>query len=107
MARRTFGLLGVPSSAGAHWPGQEKAPAAMRAASLVSELASLGIGIEDYGDLPPVRMTPDRRRPQNLGKKQHGQIADGVILFAKYLLRHAHLSHVSYAPVQRRHEASP
>jgi arginase len=32
MTRREIGLLGVPSSAGAHWPGQEKAPRAQRSA---------------------------------------------------------------------------
>ena len=27
---RWFGLIGAPSSIGAHWPGQEKAPCAVR-----------------------------------------------------------------------------
>lgn len=66
MAKRVFGLLGVPSSAGAHWPGQEKGPAAMRAASLSSELANHGITVEDHGDLPRTRMVPDRGQPQSV-----------------------------------------
>jgi arginase len=33
------GLLGVPSSAAAHGPGQEKAPAALRGAGLLDALA--------------------------------------------------------------------
>lgn len=35
----SLGLLGVPSSSAAHWPGQEKAPAALRAAGLTALLA--------------------------------------------------------------------
>ena len=35
---RQIGLIGVPSSAGAHWPGQEKAPQALRAAGLLEQL---------------------------------------------------------------------
>jgi len=35
MTRRGIGLLGVLSSAGAHWPGQEKAPRTLREAGLV------------------------------------------------------------------------
>jgi arginase family enzyme len=49
---RIFGLIGVPSSAGAHYPGQEKAPAALRRAGLATRLAGAGISILDYGDLP-------------------------------------------------------
>ncbi len=43
--RRTLGLIGVPSSAGAHWPGQEKAPRALREAGLVERLESLGLEV--------------------------------------------------------------
>jgi arginase len=46
-----FGLLGVPSSAAAHGPGQEKAPAALRGAGLSERLTVAGMGIVDYGDL--------------------------------------------------------
>ena len=42
---RIFGLIGVPSSAGAHYPGQEKAPAALRRAGLATRLAGVGISI--------------------------------------------------------------
>src|SRR3712207_5122733 len=65
---RRIGLVGVPSSAGAHWPGQEKAPRALRDAGLVKRLESAGCGVVDRGDLPRVRFRPDKehRRPQNL-----------------------------------------
>ena len=55
-----FGLIGVPSSAGAHGPGQEKAPAALRTAGLVGALRETGLEVEDLGDLPVVRFSPDR-----------------------------------------------
>lgn len=61
-------LLGVPSSAGTHGPGQEKAPAALRAAGLVERLTAAGVEVVDHGDLPAVRFRPDpaRRDRQNL-----------------------------------------
>ena len=34
MPEKTWGLLGVPSTAGSHNPGQDKAPAAWRTANL-------------------------------------------------------------------------
>src|SRR5215211_9328793 len=63
-----FGLLGVPSSAAAHGPGQEKAPAALRRAGLPEQLSAAGLRVVDYGDLPVVRWRPDphQRRPHNL-----------------------------------------
>jgi arginase len=63
-----LGMLGVPSSAAAHGPGQERAPAALRAAGLPRRLAEAGVAVADYGDLPVVRWRPDRgqRRPHNL-----------------------------------------
>ena len=67
MSRR-IGLIGVPSSAGAHWPGQDQAPRALREAGLVERLESAGLVVVDYGDLPRVRFRPDpeHRNPQNL-----------------------------------------
>ena len=68
VTRRTIGLIGVPSSAGAHWPGQEKAPRVLREAGLVERLESSGLAVSDHGDLSHVRFRPDpeRRNPQNL-----------------------------------------
>jgi arginase len=54
----SVGLLGVPSSAAAHWPGQEKAPAALRAAGIVKHMGYHGIDVVDYGDRPTVRWRP-------------------------------------------------
>ena len=62
------GLIGASSSAGAHWPGQEKAPRALRDAGLVERLESAGCAVADRGDMPRVRFRPDRehRRLHNL-----------------------------------------
>jgi arginase len=61
-------LLGVPTSAGAFAPGQEKAPAALRGAGLLGALGERGIEVRDRGDSPVWRWRPDRERPraQNL-----------------------------------------
>ena len=56
---KRLGLIGVPSSAGAHGPGQEKAPAALRQAGLLGALRETGIEVEDLGDLPVARFAPD------------------------------------------------
>jgi arginase len=49
---RKISVLGVPTSAGSHNPGQEKAPAAWRDAGLIGELRAAGLDVEDRGDLP-------------------------------------------------------
>ena len=56
---RQWSLIGAPSSAGAHTPGVEKAPAALRAAGLAR---SLGY-VTDLGDVPGFRWRPDPSRP--------------------------------------------
>jgi arginase len=65
--RRAVGLIaviGAPSSMGAHSPGQEQAPAALRAAGLAERLGS---DLLDLGDTTLRRWAPDRehRRAQN------------------------------------------
>jgi len=65
---KTLTLLGVPTSAGAFAPGQEKAPAALREAGLLDALGEHGIEVLDRGDSEVWRWRPDRERPraQNL-----------------------------------------
>src|ERR1700737_5380939 len=69
MATR-IGLIGVPSSAGAHGPGLEKAPSALRQAGLVGALRAAGLEVEDRGDLPVTRFKPDpvNRKRQSLSR---------------------------------------
>jgi arginase len=56
-------VIGAPTSIGAHAPGQEQAPAALRAAGIVERVP----GAIDLGDTTLRRWTPDRehRRAQN------------------------------------------
>ena len=69
---RKIGLTGVPSSAGAHWPGQEKAPAALRELGLLKRIEDAGVSVDDHGDLPRVRFHPDKQR-------RHKQNLDAVV----------------------------
>src|SRR4029077_8073907 len=57
---RTLGVIGVPASAGAYAPGQEKAPRALRDAGLLVALAAAGIAVVDHGDAEVWRWRPDR-----------------------------------------------
>ncbi|HEX5908817.1 MAG TPA: arginase family protein [Propionibacteriaceae bacterium] len=59
-------VIGAPSSAGAHTPGVEKAPGALRKAGLI-DLISRGCDVEDLGDVPGFRWRPDpsHARSQN------------------------------------------
>jgi arginase len=65
---RRLGVIGVPTSAGAFAPGQEQAPAALRAAGLLDGLAQTGFRVHDHGDRERWRWRPDRdnRFAQNL-----------------------------------------
>ena len=77
-----LGVIGVPSSAGAHGPGQEKAPGALRKAGLLGALRAAGIEVEDLGDLPVTRFQPDQanRKQQSRSRviKVAHQVADRV-----------------------------
>ena len=57
-------LLGSPTSAAAMSSGHEGAPAALRAAGLVSRLQSIGYQITDLGDDPPQVFKPDNESPR-------------------------------------------
>jgi arginase len=77
-----LGLIGAPSSAGAHGPGQEKAPAALRQAGLLGALREAGLQVEDLGDLPVTRFQPDpanhKRQSRSQVIKVARQVADRV-----------------------------
>ena len=77
-----LGLIGVPSSAGAHGPGQEKAPAALRQAGLLGALREAGLEVDDLGDLPVTRFEPDpgHSKQQSLSRvvAVARQVADAV-----------------------------
>jgi arginase len=64
----TVGIIGVPTSAGAHGPGLEKAPRFLRDAGLIGNLVAHGAKVVDHGDLSEARFRPDpdNRTAQNL-----------------------------------------
>lgn len=51
MAVPRLSVLGVPTSAGAHHAGQDRAPSAVRAGGLVELLVARGLDVDDEGDL--------------------------------------------------------
>jgi len=57
-------LIGVPSSAGSHGLGSERAPAALRAAGLAARLEALGYEVIDHGDTPTFPYQPDEEHPR-------------------------------------------
>jgi arginase len=60
---RRISIIGVPSSAGAYAPGQEKAPDAFRRHGLVAALEAAGLDVVDLGDVEGQRWRPDRANP--------------------------------------------
>src|SRR5260370_138479 len=58
-----WAMIGVPSSAGAHHAGQERAPDALRAAGLAARLAAAGESVQDLGNLPEAPFAVDHRHP--------------------------------------------
>jgi arginase len=78
----TFAVIGVPTSAGTHGPGQEKAPRALRQAGLVERLRAAGLAVEDDGDLPAARYQAGAADPRqrNLAGvvEVAGRVADRV-----------------------------
>jgi arginase len=74
----SIAVIGVPSSAGAHAPGQERAPEAFRRAGIVDRMVERGIEVDDTGDLPRVRWTPDTVNPGSQHAEQVSQVAEAV-----------------------------
>jgi arginase len=61
--RRPIALIGAPTSAGAFAPGQEDAPAALRATGLVEALSAAGREVRDRGDTQHFRWRVDHEEP--------------------------------------------
>lgn len=81
-ARGDWVLIGVPTSAGAHHAGQDRAPAALREAGLLERLQAVGVRITDAGDLPGAVFAADPLHPRarNLAAvaRVARQVADAV-----------------------------
>jgi arginase len=71
-------VLGVPTSAGAYAPGQEKAPAAFRAHGLVDALRGADWDVCDLGDIETFRWRPDPDRPKAMNQDAVVRIARAV-----------------------------
>src|ERR1700728_1237869 len=56
-------MIGVPTSAGAHHAGQDRAPDALRAAGLTERLAAAGETVLDAGNLPGATFAVDPDHP--------------------------------------------
>lgn len=57
-------VVGAATSAGAHGPGQEEAPAAFRRHGLLARLVEAGVDAVDHGDVVRHRMRPDPDHPR-------------------------------------------
>lgn len=68
-------IIGVPSSAGAYAPGQEKTPAALRAIGLIEHLTAHGIPVDDHGDVPGFRWSVDKENPRAMNASQVASVA--------------------------------
>jgi arginase family enzyme len=48
---RKIVVIDVPTEAGTHWPGQVKAPKALKEAGLISKLQKLGYDVSNFSAL--------------------------------------------------------
>src|ERR1039458_622432 len=71
-------MIGVPSSAGAHHAGQERAPDALRAAGLLPRLAAAGESVHDAGNLPGAVFAVDHDNPGRRSLPAVVRVADEV-----------------------------
>jgi arginase len=68
-------IVGAPSSAGAYAPGQEQAPAAVRAIGFLEMLEKPGIRIHDRGDVDGVRWRLDKTNPRAMNASDVARVA--------------------------------
>ena len=71
-------MIGVPTSAGAHHAGQDRAPAALRAAGIVDRLQAAGVSITDAGDVAGSVFAVDHDHPQARNLTAVASVARGV-----------------------------
>jgi arginase len=64
MSRNKVAVFGVPSAAGAHGPGVERAPFALRAAGLLDDLRALGATVVNLSDLSLFPYREDAAHPR-------------------------------------------
>src|SRR5687768_16693560 len=86
-AQSALRVIGVPSSAGAYAPGQERAPAALRAAGLLDRLRASGIDVQDLGDTAGFRWQVDRSHPRAMNASAVARAARGTSVLVEKALR--------------------
>jgi arginase len=62
--RSDWVMIGVPTSAGAHHAGQDRAPAVLRAAGIIDRLQAAGVAVSDAGDVAGSVFAVDHDHPQ-------------------------------------------
>jgi arginase len=76
-------VIGAPSSAGAHTPGVERAPAALREAGLVELISGGGGEVDDVGDVPGFRWRPDPLHPRGQNAAEVVRVAADVAVLVE------------------------
>lgn len=71
-------MIGVPTSAGAHHAGQDRAPAALREAGIVDRLQAAGVSISDTGDVAGSVFAVDHDHEQARNLEAVVSVARGV-----------------------------
>ncbi|MEU5553750.1 arginase family protein [Micromonospora sp. NPDC047793] len=83
-------VIGAPSSAGAHTPGVEQAPAALREAGLV-RLLRRTCEVDDLGDVPSSRWRPDPARRTGQNAAEVARVATDVAQQVEAAVRRSRL----------------
>lgn len=78
MKKQSITVIGVPTSAGAYGPGQEKAPDALRAAGLIDYLQKSDFIVSDKMNVPGFRWQVDRENPRSMNVDQVAQVIQNV-----------------------------
>jgi arginase len=73
-----WAMIGVPTSAGAHHAGQDRAPAALRAAGIVDRLVAAGVSVSDTGDVAGSVFAVDHDHPRARNLAAVVSVARGV-----------------------------
>jgi arginase len=77
-SRSEWVMIGVPTSAGAHHAGQDRAPAALRAAGITDRLQVAGVKVSDAGDVPGSVFAVDHDHPTARNLSAVVAVARGV-----------------------------
>jgi arginase len=74
MKDKRLTIIGVPTSAGAYSPGQEKAPDALRNAGLIKFLEANNVRVTDKNNVPGFRWKADKENPRAMNRDQVAEV---------------------------------